>query len=92
MVRGNVIFDDRSPVPGAFNIEKFPFLRQIQEVLSPRGRRSSTCTHPSPRAAWQKEPNGSGMGTGDLVTRSRIAPPTFAEPQCGKVFQEIIHS
>ncbi len=26
----NVIFDDRSPVPGEFNIEKFPFLRQIR--------------------------------------------------------------
>ncbi len=31
----NVIFDDRSPVPGAFNIERFPFLREIHEVLSP---------------------------------------------------------
>ena len=31
----NVVFDDRSPMPGPFNIERFPFLREIHEVLSP---------------------------------------------------------
>lgn len=31
----NIVFDDRSPMPGPFNIERFPFLREIHEVLSP---------------------------------------------------------
>ena len=31
----NVVFDERSPMPGAFSIARFPFLRQIHEVLSP---------------------------------------------------------
>lgn len=31
----NVIFDERSPMPGPFNIERFAFLREIHEVLSP---------------------------------------------------------
>ncbi|WP_444452564.1 phage terminase large subunit family protein [Rhodobacter capsulatus] len=31
----NVEFDDRSPFPGKFRIERFPFLRKIHEVLSP---------------------------------------------------------
>ena len=31
----NIIFDERSPMPGAFNIERFTFLREIHEVLSP---------------------------------------------------------
>lgn len=31
----NVVFDDRSPMPGPFNIDRFPFLREIHQVLSP---------------------------------------------------------
>lgn len=31
----NVVFDDRSPMPGPFNIARFPFLREIHRVLSP---------------------------------------------------------
>lgn len=31
----NIVFDDRSPMPGPFRIAKFPFLREIHEVLSP---------------------------------------------------------
>jgi phage terminase large subunit GpA-like protein len=31
----NIVFDERSPMPGAFNIERFAFLREIHEVLSP---------------------------------------------------------
>ncbi len=31
----NVIFDERSPEPGSFNIEKFAFLKEIHEALSP---------------------------------------------------------
>ncbi|MBT9386974.1 phage terminase large subunit family protein [Pseudooceanicola sp. CBS1P-1] len=31
----NIRFDERSPFPGQFQIERFPFLRRIHEVLSP---------------------------------------------------------
>ena len=31
----NVVFDERSPFPGPFRIDRFPFLREIHEVLSP---------------------------------------------------------
>lgn len=31
----NIVFDERSPMPGAFNIERFAFLREIHEALSP---------------------------------------------------------
>ena len=31
----NIVFDERSPIPGKFRIERFPFLREIHEVLSP---------------------------------------------------------
>lgn len=31
----NIVFDERSPMPGPFRIERFPFLREIHEVLSP---------------------------------------------------------
>ncbi|QQA43947.1 phage terminase large subunit family protein [Pelagovum pacificum] len=31
----NIEFDERSPLPGKFRIERFPFLREIHEVLSP---------------------------------------------------------
>jgi len=31
----NIEFDERSPMPGAFNIERFAFLKEIHEVLSP---------------------------------------------------------
>ncbi len=31
----NIEFDDRSPLPGKFNIARFPFLKEIHEVLSP---------------------------------------------------------
>ncbi|SDL36882.1 phage terminase large subunit family protein [Paracoccus chinensis] len=31
----NIVFDERSPIPGPFRIERFPFLREIHEVLSP---------------------------------------------------------
>lgn len=31
----NIVFDERSPMPGEFNIERFAFLREIHEVLSP---------------------------------------------------------
>ena len=31
----NVVFDERSPMPGPFNIARFAFLREIHEVLSP---------------------------------------------------------
>lgn len=31
----NVVFDERSPFPGAFDIGLFPFLREPHEVLSP---------------------------------------------------------
>lgn len=31
----NVIFDDRSPLPGPFSAARFPFLREIHEVLNP---------------------------------------------------------
>lgn len=33
--RDNIVFDDRSPFPGAFDIDRFPFLREIHAVLSP---------------------------------------------------------
>ncbi|MES2845631.1 MAG: terminase gpA endonuclease subunit [Pseudomonadota bacterium] len=31
----NIIFDERSPMPGPFRIDRFAFLREIHEVLSP---------------------------------------------------------
>lgn len=31
----NIIFDERSPMPGPFNIRRFPFLAEIHGVLSP---------------------------------------------------------
>jgi phage terminase large subunit GpA-like protein len=31
----NIVFDERSPMPGPFRIERFPFLREIHEVFSP---------------------------------------------------------
>lgn len=31
----NIVFDERSPMPGPFDIRRFPFLREIHEVLSP---------------------------------------------------------
>lgn len=31
----NIVFDERSPMPGPFRIDRFPFLREIHEVLSP---------------------------------------------------------
>lgn len=31
----NIVFDERSPFPGNFQIERFPFLRRPHEVLSP---------------------------------------------------------
>ena len=31
----NIVFDERSPMPGPFSIARFPFLREIHEVLSP---------------------------------------------------------
>lgn len=31
----NIVFDGRSPMPGPFRIARFPFLREIHEVLSP---------------------------------------------------------
>ncbi len=31
----NIVFDERSPMPGPFRIARFPFLKQIHEVLSP---------------------------------------------------------
>jgi phage terminase large subunit GpA-like protein len=31
----NIVFDERSPMPGPFNIERFKFLAEIHEVLSP---------------------------------------------------------
>jgi phage terminase large subunit GpA-like protein len=31
----NIVFDERSPFPGDFNIDRFPFLREIHAVLSP---------------------------------------------------------
>lgn len=31
----NIVFDERSPMPGAFDISRFAFLREIHEVLSP---------------------------------------------------------
>lgn len=31
----NIVFDERSPMPGPFNIERFSFLKEIHEVLSP---------------------------------------------------------
>lgn len=31
----NIVFDARSPMPGPFRIARFPFLREIHEVLSP---------------------------------------------------------
>lgn len=31
----NIVFDERSPMPGPFRIERFSFLREIHEVLSP---------------------------------------------------------
>ncbi len=31
----NIVFDDRSPMPGPFRIGRFPFLREIHAVLSP---------------------------------------------------------
>ena len=31
----NIVFDDRSPMPGRFRIDRFPFLREIHEALSP---------------------------------------------------------
>lgn len=31
----NIVFDARSPMPGPFSIARFPFLREIHEVLNP---------------------------------------------------------
>ena len=31
----NIVFDERSPMPGPFRISAFPFLREIHECLSP---------------------------------------------------------
>lgn len=31
----NIVFDERSPMPGPFSILRFPFLREIHNVLSP---------------------------------------------------------
>ena len=31
----NITFDERSPMPGPFNIARFPFLREIHDALSP---------------------------------------------------------
>lgn len=31
----NIVFDDRTPMPGPFRISRFPFLREIHDVLSP---------------------------------------------------------
>jgi len=31
----NIVFDERSPFPGPFRISRFPFLREIHDVLSP---------------------------------------------------------
>lgn len=31
----NIVFDERSPMPGPFRISRFPFIREIHEVLSP---------------------------------------------------------
>lgn len=31
----NIVFDERSPFPGEFRIDRFPFLRRIHDVLSP---------------------------------------------------------
>lgn len=31
----NIVFDERSPLPGAFDIARFPFLAEILECLSP---------------------------------------------------------
>lgn len=31
----NIVFDERSPMPGPFNIRRFPFLAEIHKVLSP---------------------------------------------------------
>ncbi len=31
----NIVFDERSPMPGPFRIDRFAFLREIHEVLSP---------------------------------------------------------
>jgi phage terminase large subunit GpA-like protein len=31
----NIVFDQRSPMPGPFRIDLFPFLKEIHEVLSP---------------------------------------------------------
>ncbi|RKX66488.1 MAG: terminase [Tenericutes bacterium] len=31
----NIVFDERSPMPGPFNIDRFSFLEEIHEVLSP---------------------------------------------------------
>jgi len=31
----NIVFDERSPMPGPFNIRRFPFLAEIHECLSP---------------------------------------------------------
>jgi len=31
----NIVFDERSPMPGPFNIGRFAFLREIHEALSP---------------------------------------------------------
>jgi phage terminase large subunit GpA-like protein len=31
----NIVFDGRSPMPGPFSIRRFPWLREIHEVLSP---------------------------------------------------------
>jgi phage terminase large subunit GpA-like protein len=31
----NIVFDERSPLPGPFQIASFPFLREIHDVLSP---------------------------------------------------------
>lgn len=31
----NVVFDERSPFPGPFRIDRFPFLRDIHDALSP---------------------------------------------------------
>lgn len=62
----NIVFDDRSPMPGPFRIEKFPFLREIHEVLSPE--------HPSTEV--------SVMGSAQIGKTVSIIQPTLGSWFC----------
>ena len=81
----NIVFDERSPMPGPFSILRFPFLREIHEVLSPEHPCREVTIRGS--AQWGKtvsiiQPNGRGLarihtagqpgGASDAISRDGV--------------------